>query len=55
MNMTLKNLTGYISTPAKILMTLTIFLIAVLILQGAILGMVDVFGPPEEETEPLQP
>ncbi len=55
MNMTLKNLTGYISTPAKTLMTLIIFLIAVLFLQGAIIGMVGVFGTPEKRTEPPQP
>jgi hypothetical protein len=55
MNMKLKNLTGYISTPAEILMTLIIFLIAVLILQVAIIGMVGVLGPPEKWTEPRQP
>lgn len=55
MNMKLKNLTGCISTPAKILMTLIIFLIVVLFMQGAIIGMVGVFGQPEEWTESPQP
>jgi len=55
MNMKLENLTKYISTPAEILVTLTIFLIAVLIIQVAIIGTVDVFGSSEEWTGPPEP